>query len=215
MRGSRSTISVSTPQLREARGDRKPGLAAADDQHGRIAVGVGGGGLAQVEPVGAAEIARIGLALRPRLADLLLVALDLVERGEQRPCLELSPSPASGDEPQHAAAAALRGFEPEDRFDRSVPARVTRRGAVRSGSILKPWAGRPACAFSSLTIASRAVDRADVPGQRQHIAPMAVRMKQLFQRRVARLRERALELRQPALHDCGEIFRPIQHWPFP
>ena len=31
-------------QLREARGGRKPGLAAADDEHGRIAVEIFGGG---------------------------------------------------------------------------------------------------------------------------------------------------------------------------
>ena len=52
-------------QLLQARGDRKPGLSAADDEHGRVAVGILRGGLAQVEPVGAAKIARIGLAVRP------------------------------------------------------------------------------------------------------------------------------------------------------
>ena len=31
-------------QLREARGDRKPGLSAADDEHSRVAIGILGGG---------------------------------------------------------------------------------------------------------------------------------------------------------------------------
>ena len=53
------------PQLREASGDRKPGLSPADNEHGGIAVGIFGGGLPEVEPVGSAKIARIGLALGP------------------------------------------------------------------------------------------------------------------------------------------------------
>ena len=51
-------------QLREARGDRKSGVSAADHEHIRVAIGIFGGGLSDVEPVGTAEIARIGLALR-------------------------------------------------------------------------------------------------------------------------------------------------------
>ena len=74
-------------ELRQARGDRKPGLPAADDEHGRVAVGVCGGGFPQVEPVGPAKIARVGFAWRPRSADLLLEPLELVERREQRPGL--------------------------------------------------------------------------------------------------------------------------------
>ena len=61
MRASRSTISVSTLQLLQSRGDAKAGLSAADHQHGRIAIGIVGGGFPQVEPVGPAKIARIGL----------------------------------------------------------------------------------------------------------------------------------------------------------
>ena len=49
-------------QMGEARCDRKPGLSPADDEHGRIPLVIGGGRFPQVEPVGAAKIARIGLA---------------------------------------------------------------------------------------------------------------------------------------------------------
>jgi hypothetical protein len=52
-------------QLRQARGDRQPGLSPADDEHRGVAVAVLRGGLSQVEPVGSVKVARIGLALRP------------------------------------------------------------------------------------------------------------------------------------------------------
>ncbi len=62
-------------QLLQPRRDAQSGLAAADDENGGIAVGVFGGGFAEVEPVGAAKIARIGLATRPRYSDLFLKPL--------------------------------------------------------------------------------------------------------------------------------------------
>jgi len=58
---------------------------AADDQHGGIAIGVVARGVAQVEPVRSTEVARIGLAARPRGAELFLKTFELVERSEQRP----------------------------------------------------------------------------------------------------------------------------------
>jgi hypothetical protein len=50
-------------QLRQAGGDRKPGLPPTDNEHGRVAVAIGNGGLAEIEPVGSAKITRIGLVL--------------------------------------------------------------------------------------------------------------------------------------------------------
>ena len=165
-------------QLREPRRDREPGLPAADDQHGRVAVGVGGGCLAQVEPVRAAEIARVGLAGRPRPADPLLVALDLVERGEQRPGLRRAAVGAGTSRstplPRPCAVSKLKIA--------SIGARAGARHLARRGALrIEPEAGRRAArmrAFSSRAIASRAVDRPDVPGERQHVAPVAVGVKQ-------------------------------------
>jgi hypothetical protein len=74
--------------LRKASGDRKPRLAAANNEHGGVAVGVFGGCLAQVEPIGSPKIARISIALRPRSSEPLLVSLYFIKRGEQRPRLE-------------------------------------------------------------------------------------------------------------------------------
>ena len=52
-------------QLSQACGDRKPGLPPTHDQHNRIPLDILGRGLPEVEPVGAAKIARIGFALGP------------------------------------------------------------------------------------------------------------------------------------------------------
>ena len=129
-------------QLGEPRRDRKPGLAAADHQHGRIAIGIRGRSLAQVEPVRSAEIARIGLAGRTRAPDVLLVPLDLVERGEQRPRLWRVAVGGIGREPHDPVAAALARLEAEERFDRArAGARhMARRGAMRRDPEIR-WAG--------------------------------------------------------------------------
>src|SRR5262245_35767291 len=75
-------------QLGKACCDRETGLPAADDQYSRVPVGVLGGALPEVEPVGSPEIARIGLTVWPRPSDLLPVALYFIERREQRPRLQ-------------------------------------------------------------------------------------------------------------------------------
>src|SRR4029434_6106465 len=72
-------------QLLQPRGDREAGLAAADPEHGGSAVGIAGRGLAQIEPVGAAKIARIGVAARPIDAELLLEALEFAKLRQERP----------------------------------------------------------------------------------------------------------------------------------
>ena len=70
----------------------------------------------------------------------------------------------------------------------SVPARVTRRGAARSGSILKPRGdGAAGVGLQSLQDGVGAVDGLQVPAQRQHVAPIAVGMKQGFQQAVVGL----------------------------
>ena len=66
-----------------------------------------------------------------------------------------------------------------------VPARVTLRGAARSGSMAKPWgAARPARGSQLSYDRVRAIDGLDVPAQRQHVAPVAIGMKQGFEQGV-------------------------------
>ena len=199
-------------QLLEARGDAQPGLAAADHQHRRIAVGIFGLGLAQVEPVRAAKIARIGVAARPRDAELFLKTLQFFQRRQQRPGFQPAAVAGIRGQPHNAVAAALPGFELEDRLDRAgAGARhLARRRAI--GIDRKP-AGRGADGVSLQLLQDRvrAVDGLDVPAQRQHVAPIAVGMKQRFQRAVVRLRERVLELRQPVVHGYRNIVRFVEH----
>ena len=65
-----------------------------------------------------------------------------------------------------------------------VPARITLRGAARSGSIAKPvGAALRAQRRQRLEDRVGAVDRLDVPAQRQHVAPIAVGMEQRLQQR--------------------------------
>src|SRR5262249_7477179 len=88
MRGRRSTISGSTPSCprpAEARGDRGAGGPAAANEHGGPRVAIGRRWVALIEPIGPAEVARLGLAMRPPPADLLLLAFELAERRQQRP----------------------------------------------------------------------------------------------------------------------------------
>ena len=73
------------PQRLQPGRDRQPGMAAADHQHVRIAAGIFDLRLAQVEPVRAAKIPRIGFAARPLGAELFLKTLELAEFGQQRP----------------------------------------------------------------------------------------------------------------------------------
>jgi hypothetical protein len=92
-----------------------------------------------------------------------------------------------------------------------VPARVTMRGGVRSGSVPKPLGlARPAC-VELFDDGVEAADGPDVPGQGEHVAPMAVGMKQDPERGVARFPERPFELRQPAVCSRQEGVRFGRH----
>jgi len=184
-------------QLIQARGDRNPGLASANDQHDRIPIDIRGGRFPEVEPVGAAKVARIGLAFRPRCADLFLEPLDLVKRCKQRPRFHV-PIGGIGHKPQDAAAAAFGGFESEDRFDRvSAGARDI---AGRSPAWIGPETSgiHPAdMRFQLFKNSVRAVNRPQVPSQRQCIAPMAVRVKQGLEQDVVGFRKSPFELGKP------------------
>ena len=52
----------------------------------------------------------------------------------------------------------------------------------------------------------RTVDCSYVPSERQHIAPVAISMKQGLEQNVVRLRESSFELRKPILRSRGDGF---------
>ena len=116
-------------QLAKARRDRQAVLAAADNQHLRIAVGVCSRLVPLIQPVQAAEIPRIGVAAGPARADPFLVAFQFVERGHQHPGLR----GCRRGQPDHAEAAASLGFEAENRlvdFDAKTADDARRRAAL-------------------------------------------------------------------------------------
>ena len=106
-------------------------LAAADHEHGRIAILVGLRLDPLVEPVGAAEVAAVALGIAQLARPPVGPAVQLLERGEQRP----GPPLAVGlDEAHDGVGMAKGGLEPEDRLD-AVDA-----GPLRAGTVggLKP-----------------------------------------------------------------------------
>ena len=204
-------------QLIQARGDRKPGLPAANDQHDGIPVDIRGGRFPEVKPIGAAKVARIGFAFRPRCADLFLEPFDFVERCEQCPRFHAAIG-GIGHKPQDAVAAAFGGFESEDRFDRVGAG--AHHMAGRSPAGIGPEASRTRPADMRVQLFNNsvgAVNRSQVPGQRQRIAPMAIRMKQGLEQDVVGFPKSPFELGKPIVcnrrdgvcssgHSCLQTF---------
>jgi hypothetical protein len=198
--------------LREARAHAEAGLPATNHEHGRIAVGIFAGDFSQIEPVGPAEIARIGFAHRSRAAHMLLVSLDLVERREQRPCVGARAIARIGGEAQNPAAAALAGLELKDRLDRvgTRAAYAARRGAPGSNRKRARPRCRAAC-FQLRNDVLRTNCRGDGPRERQHVTPIAFVVKKRIQRSIVRRGECMLELGEPALHRRNDIFCSREH----
>ena len=203
-------------QLFQPRGDGKAGLAAADHEDGRVAVGIGGRCVAQVEPVGAAKIARIGVAARAIDAELFLKTLEFAKLGQQCPGFQPVAIVRIGDQADDAAAAPDIGLELEDGLD-CVGAgahHLARRGAVRVDC---KAAGHRAAGQRRQRFQDRvgAIERLDVPAQRQHVAPIAVGVEQLIQQGVIGLSERFLELCKPIVGGYRTVVRPVEHARFP
>src|SRR5207302_279123 len=85
----------------------------ANDKHRWVSLRIVRRGLALIAPVWPAEIARMRLSGRAHRAEAFLVALQFFQRGEQGPGFGRVAA-----QPQHAAAAADRRLECEDRLGR-------------------------------------------------------------------------------------------------
>jgi hypothetical protein len=199
------------PQLLQPRRDRKPGLAAADHQHIGIAIGILNRGLTLIEPVGASEIPRVGLAARPRNSLLLLISFQFIECRQQRPGLQPVTVAGIRDQPQNPAAASDGSFEFENRFDGAAArARdVARRRAVRINSEIL-WRRGPGAGLQFFQDGIGAVDRLQGPAQRQHVAPKTVGMKQGAQRAAIGPGDCAFEMRQPACRGHRNVVGFVQ-----
>ena len=161
-------------ELMQPRGDRQSGLAAADHEHRRIAVGIGALAGETVEPVVGAEIARCDCPVRARRLNASSWPRSSCRVRVQRP---------------GAQARALRvGHQAHARRCRgrtrcrirtiasmhSVPARVTQRGGVRLGGIWKFTGFVRASVSRSIARSRPAGHGLDGPGEGQHVAPEPV-----------------------------------------
>ena len=196
-------------ELAQPGAERDAALAAADDQD----VGLGR----------VAELARLPLALllpglavlvravlgahRPVRPRRLLVALELVERGEQRPGLAVA----------SAAAARVRGRPP---VSNAIHASVTPSASPGSSPVaIRKSLGRTARAWRPAGRRPRsALDGLDVPGERDEVAPVALVGEQFCGSRHVASRHRVLELRQPRrdcrcrlslVHGCRHLRTPV------
>src|SRR5207249_105255 len=136
--------------------------------------------------------------------DALFMAAQLFQRSEQRPGARRVVV-ALGEKAQQAAAAAGGRLEAEDRLDafRAGARRMARRGARRIGAKAGSAHARR---FERELRSDRAsaAQGADLPAERQHVAPVAVGAEERYKRgSVARI-ERVLEAREPVVGDGGE-----------
>ena len=114
----------------KARGDAQACLATADHDHGWVVLRISLGGTTMIEPVRAPELPRIGLTRGGAGADEFLMALDLIERGQEHPGAQCAI--AVRRQAEHAAGASGGGLEAEQRLDRlfAGPIHQARRGAM-------------------------------------------------------------------------------------
>ena len=166
-------------QLVQPRRDRETRLGGADHQHRRLPVVIGAGLAAHVRPVVAAEIPRIGSAGRPVGADLLLVALQRLERRRDEPCLHRAAAFGRRRQADEAGATTIRRGELEDRLD-AVDAQALhlagRLPAVRQVKALRGRARLFRCEARGDAVP--AGDGGQVPSEGQDVPPMGVRMEQ-------------------------------------
>src|SRR5207245_3184777 len=169
---------------------------------------------------GRANSVRENRVNRPCLAAVIVRAvprvLYLVKRRQQRPCLGHAAVIGIASEAQHAAAATLRRFKAKDGFDRigAGAPHVAGRSAIEVYlETRRTRAAGMRCKLAHNRI--RAADRLDVPAQGEHIAPMAVSMKQPLEARAAWRCECCFELRQPTLRNRRDGVRSGQHWRYP
>ncbi len=153
-------------ELPQPGAQRDPALAAADHEHERLCrdAELGLLGLAALEPGGAVLVGAVLGSERAGRTAGLLVALELVEGGEEGPRLEVA---VLLDEPEQPAAAADRGLEAEPGRDHAVGLSRRLLGRERGRVGGRQGAGQQA------GHAVGVLDRGDVPRERHQVAPEA------------------------------------------
>ena len=150
-------------------------MAATDDQHIGFAVLIGGRAPAPVEPVGAVEVALEGWLLGVLQDRLFLVALQLLQAGEQSPGQRRAGAAVAALQAQDAGAPPDLGLELQNGFDALLAGAldIARRMALGvDGEIARAGGRRRLEQPSRDGIA--VAHRLDGPGERHDIAPVAV-----------------------------------------
>ena len=104
-------------ELMQARGNRKPGLSAADHDHRRVMVGIRARLGKAIAPVRSAEVADAVAGLGRTVFQFLLVTPELFKRGDDCPRAQPRRHLRIGDKTDHAGTGAERGFELEQGLD--------------------------------------------------------------------------------------------------
>ncbi len=171
-----------------------PALPATDDHR----VGLGGEAellglaLAVLQPGLALAAGAVLHALGPPEALALLMVLELLQRGQQRPC------PAV-DEAEMTAAPAGLGLEADPRLGDALGARRLLGGAPAAGPGVRQRG------LEHVRDAVASLDRPDVPREGDEVAPVALGGEQLRRGGGVAGLQRAVEALQPLGHlrGCG------------
>jgi hypothetical protein len=179
-------------QLAQPRAERDAALAAADDDHVglRRVAELFGLAPALLEPRAPLGVGAVLDAFRPPVPHVLLVAFELLERGQQRPRLVVVA------QAQVAAAAADPRLELQPRLGHALG------GRRRLGDTPAARARARERVIEHVLDALPPLHRLDVPGERDEIAPEAVDRKELRRRGRVTLRQGLVEPRQPRV-DLG------------
>ena len=187
-------------ELAQARAERDPALAAADDHDLGLdlVAELLGLLLALLEPRLAVRSAPCSTPFGRPGPGRLLVALELVQRGQQRPRLAVA-------QPQQPAAAADRGLEADPRR-RDAVGGVRRLGRVPVARLRVPE--REVEHVADLV---RALDGLDVPRERDQVAPERLVVEQRGGGFAVARGQGVVELGQPLIgfgHGLSSLGRP-------
>ncbi len=178
-------------QLAQPRAEGDPALPAADDHHVRLdgAPQLLGLALTILEPRLPFGVRAVDDALRPPRPETLLVTLELIERGQERPGLAV-------DQPEVAAAATAFGLE-RDPGARDAVGDLGLLGGLPSTRLHMRQR-----AFEHVRDLGAALDGLDVPSEGDEVPPVALGREQLGRASGIAPLERFAEARKP-LVDLG------------
>ena len=191
-------------ELLEPRRDGESRLSAPNDQHLRVCFGKGILVATLVEPVPAPDLFSVRDASNPSCAQVLLESLQLLHRGQESPRF---PTPlAVRHEAEEAATSRQLRLEPVEGLDgaRGIGSREGGLSAGLESKFTRPGGcHRPR---HRATNRLRAVERPQVPREREQVAPPAFRHEEIGGPCHVLLLERLAEPAEPRTGNRGGRF---------